>query len=81
VKTKLLTATQRTDAIKALNDTKSLAQITKETLTKIREDKKTVKDFFSTDKKSQAINSLMIKNKIGEYQSKLFGTADSETMG
>jgi hypothetical protein len=52
VKTKLLTATQRTDAIKALNDTKSLAQITKETLTKIREDKKTVKDFFSTDKKS-----------------------------
>ena len=39
----------------------------KETLMKINEEKKSVKDFFSTDKKAQAINSLMIKNKIGEY--------------
>lgn len=67
--------------MKALNDTKSLAQITKETLTKIREEKRSVKDVFSTDKKTQAINSLMIKNKIGEYQSKLFGTTDSAAMG
>jgi hypothetical protein len=48
---------------------------------KINEEKKSVKDFFSTDKKAQAINSLMIKNKIGEYQTKLFGTDNQDALG
>ena len=80
MKSKLLTATQRDPSRQSNNDTKSLAQITKETLNKIQEDRKSSKDFFSTDKKAQAINSLMIKNKIGEYQSKLFGVQDSNVL-